>query len=208
MTQPPDLVPTAPGVASTYRALPTTVRPPKPRKLLYLLVAVLVAASLVAVGVFAPGALRSKAEGVSPRGPSVYGSGTEPANNSSASNNSSGHGAGQPWLIQPVWNWSIPAGDYGFIGLVNLTGRSWNLSGSFTSSHGVGVFILMWAQYQAWGAIGLPSTYIWSAGVNATSVSCDVELTPAVYAFVIVNFYSDAAATIDITTAVIATPTG
>jgi hypothetical protein len=173
------------------------------RKLKAALVAVLVATMAVVAGGLIFGSHSRIPVQPNRQVPASYAPGQELANNSTGENNSSAIPAGE---IMGAGSWSLIEGDYAPI-LASLSANHthWAISGSITATPAVGAFVMTWAQYQSWGAIGIPSNTTWTYGANVTSVSLDLTLSPGVYMLILEDFYGPQS-TIDITSAIMATP--
>lgn len=136
----------------------------------------------------------------------------EPVRSSqSGPNGSANNSSGPPppgLIVYGGQNWSLPSGYYTFLGVVDLTGNaSYTLSGTFTADPGVGAYVMTWSEYQAWGSLGVPTEYAWTAGSDATSGSYATVLSAGEYVFIWVNFGS-VTSQIEITSNILATPSG
>ncbi len=106
--------------------------------------------------------------------------------------------SGQSWVLQPNY--------YTFMGAFNLTSQaSWQITGAFVATPGINAYILTWSQYQTWGAVGVPSSYSWTAGTNVTGATYNVVLPAGLYVFIWQNLGSSNS-TVTVTTNVLATP--
>jgi len=111
---------------------------------------------------------------------------------------------GETVVIIAVGNsWSIPASYYSFQGEINLTSHPvWRVTGAFTATYGVGVYLMLWAQYQAWGSVGVPANYTWSAGSNSTGDTIDAVVQGGQYLLIWDEFSSVDATVVTITESV------
>jgi type II secretory pathway pseudopilin PulG len=103
--------------------------------------------------------------------------------------------------------YNLNAGYYESVGPVDLTSSSsWTIAGTFTASNGITVYVLTSSQYAAWGQSGSPSSYYWTSGADVVSGAFNTNLPSGTYYFIWINPNLTLTTSVDITSAVTATP--
>lgn len=105
--------------------------------------------------------------------------------------------------------WNLNAGYYEYIGPVDLTSNSsWTISGTFTASNGIDVYVMTSSEYSSWGGSGSPTGYYWTSGSGVTSGSVNTNLPNGIFYFVFDNTNPITSTSVDVTTTIVATASG
>lgn len=104
--------------------------------------------------------------------------------------------------------WNLNADYYEYIGPLDLGNSTWTISGTFTASNGIDAYIMTSAEYSTWGGSGEPSAYEWTSGSGVTSGTINTYLSQGTYYFVWENTNIITPTSVDVTSNVVATPSG
>lgn len=163
------------------QALPPPHPPAKSRTGLYVAGAVVVIVVVIVGALAAAGAFSSKSNG-------------------------GGAGPGQLTIATAGTVWNLNAGQYESVGAINLiSSASWTISGAYTATHGIDVYILTSTEYSTWGGSGSPSSYYWTSGSGVTSGGISTYLPANTYYFVWENTNIITATSVQIISNVVAT---